>query len=180
MVMALEHYKDPDIVLQILKYSNIVFTCLYTLEAVVKLIGLRFYYFGDCWNVFDFTIVVLSIVAGWNDILDGLLVSEPYCDPRYRTLPDGKKDEWPYGDCGIEWLAIPYMVSYIVHQQEEMGITKDHLNFFFAMWFSYDQHHTQFIPFDVLPDFLDNLEKPFRVPKPNHATIDLSWASLTD
>ncbi len=42
---------------------NIIFTTIFTLEAVVKIIGLRWHYFRRAWNVFDFIIVVLSIIG---------------------------------------------------------------------------------------------------------------------
>ena len=44
---------------------NIIFTTIFTLEAVVKIIGLRWHYFRRAWNVFDFIIVVLSIIGKW-------------------------------------------------------------------------------------------------------------------
>ena len=42
---------------------NIVFTTIFTLEAIVKIIGLRWHYFRRAWNVFDFIIVLLSITG---------------------------------------------------------------------------------------------------------------------
>ena len=59
-------------------------------------------------------LIRLATSAGWNDILDGLLISEPDCNPNYKTLPDGNLEKSSFGDCGIPWLAIPFMVSYIV------------------------------------------------------------------
>ena len=35
---------------------------IFTVEAIVKLIAQRLLYFKDSWNVFDFTVVVLTIV----------------------------------------------------------------------------------------------------------------------
>lgn len=59
-------------------------------------------------------LIRLATSAGWNDILDGLLVEDPDCNPDYKTLPDGTLEKSSFGDCGIAWLAIPFMVSYIV------------------------------------------------------------------
>ena len=35
---------------------------IFTVEAIVKLIAQRLLYFKDSWNVFDFTVVALTIV----------------------------------------------------------------------------------------------------------------------
>lgn len=41
---------------------NIFFTTIFTLEAIVKILGYRKYYFKDPWNIFDFTLVIVSIL----------------------------------------------------------------------------------------------------------------------
>ena len=50
-------FKNPK--LYVLDYSNF-FICL---ECVVKIIGLRLQYFTAGWNVFDFVLVIASIVG---------------------------------------------------------------------------------------------------------------------
>ncbi|KAK7492680.1 hypothetical protein BaRGS_00016159, partial [Batillaria attramentaria] len=298
IVMAVEHYNQTDGVKEALKIMNIIFTTVFGLEATVKLIGLRWHYFRVPWNIFDFIVVILSVVgiilddiladafvnptllrvvrvfrigrvlrlikaakgirkllfaliislpaifnigallllvmyiyaiigmssfgdvkltgklndlvnfqtfyksflllirlatsAGWNDILEPLLITAPDCDPDYRTLPDGTKEKSTYGDCGILWLAIPYMVSYIViiylivinmyiavilenfnqaHQQEEVGITEDDFDMFYNTWERYDPHATQFIKYDELSDFVADLDDPLKIEKPNEITL---------
>ncbi|XP_028927611.1 sodium channel protein type 3 subunit alpha isoform X4 [Ornithorhynchus anatinus] len=42
---------------------NLVFIVLFTGECVLKLISLRHYYFTIGWNIFDFVVVILSIVG---------------------------------------------------------------------------------------------------------------------
>lgn len=42
---------------------NLVFTAIFTLEAFVRIIALRLHYFTQPWNIFDFTIVILSIIG---------------------------------------------------------------------------------------------------------------------
>ena len=44
--------------------------------------------------------------AGWNDVLEPLLVTPPDCDPGYKGLPNG--------DCGHPFVAIVYFVSFII------------------------------------------------------------------
>ncbi len=63
IVMGIEHYNQSDAVSQVLDIMNIIFTTVFTLEAMVKLIGLRWHYFRQAWNVFDFIIVILSILG---------------------------------------------------------------------------------------------------------------------
>jgi len=47
----------------ILYWINLVFIVLFTGECVLKLISLRHYYFTIGWNIFDFVVVILSIVG---------------------------------------------------------------------------------------------------------------------
>ena len=45
------------------RFLNYIFTGIFIVEAVIRLIAMRFDYFKLGWNVFDFTIVVFSIVG---------------------------------------------------------------------------------------------------------------------
>ncbi len=47
----------------ILYWINLVFIILFTGECMLKMISLRHYYFTIGWNVFDFVVVILSIVG---------------------------------------------------------------------------------------------------------------------
>ena len=48
--------------------NNYVFVAIFTIEAIMKLIGLGpSYYFYIDWNKFDFFIVILSIVSAFSD-----------------------------------------------------------------------------------------------------------------
>ena len=53
------------------------------------------------------------------------------------------------------------------HQQDEVGITDDDLEMFYALWERYDPDATQYILHSQLSDFVDNLEPPLRLPQPN-------------
>ncbi|TSM68849.1 Sodium channel protein type 2 subunit alpha [Bagarius yarrelli] len=46
-----------------LKKINIVFVVIFTMECVLKMIALRHYFFTLGWNIFDFVVVILSIVG---------------------------------------------------------------------------------------------------------------------
>ncbi len=99
--------------------------------------------------------------AGWNDVLEPLLVTPPDCDPDFKGLPNG--------DCGHPFVAIVYFVSFIIinfmivinmyiaiilenfnqaHQEEEIGIVEEDLEMFYTKWSKYDPHATQFISFN--------------------------------
>ncbi len=47
----------------ILYYINLAFIVIFTTECIIKLIALRYYYFTNSWNIFDFVVVILSIVG---------------------------------------------------------------------------------------------------------------------
>lgn len=61
--MTLEHHGQSDTFTNILYYINMAFIVVFTIECILKLIGLRYYYFKVPWNVFDFVVVVLSILG---------------------------------------------------------------------------------------------------------------------
>ncbi|XP_072046818.1 sperm-specific sodium:proton exchanger-like [Amphiura filiformis] len=51
--------------------SNFIFTAIFVLEAIIKIVGLRKYYFFSHWNQFDLFIIVLSLVDIILDITIG-------------------------------------------------------------------------------------------------------------
>ena len=61
--MGAEHYKQSPETTDLLYYLNVIFIAIFTGECVLKLIGLRHYYFKQPWNVFDFVVVVMSILG---------------------------------------------------------------------------------------------------------------------
>jgi len=89
VIMAFEHHGQREIVHNILTGFNAFFSTMYTLgkpwclsssvgntvlqtmsfierfaliEAIVKIVGLRHFYFTVPWNVFDFSLVLFSIL----------------------------------------------------------------------------------------------------------------------
>jgi hypothetical protein len=58
------HWYDMDPTLKMwVDAGNIFFTIIFLLEAFSKIIGLGFRYFLEGWNVFDFSIVIISIFS---------------------------------------------------------------------------------------------------------------------
>uniref|UniRef100_A0A5F8GHW1 Sodium channel protein n=1 Tax=Monodelphis domestica TaxID=13616 RepID=A0A5F8GHW1_MONDO len=49
--------------ISILAKINLLFVGIFTGECVIKVIALRHYYFTNSWNIFDFVVVILSIVG---------------------------------------------------------------------------------------------------------------------
>lgn len=62
LTMAFEHHNQREIYVDILEGLNAYFTAFYLIECVIKLIGLRHYYFTAAWNILDFILVIASIV----------------------------------------------------------------------------------------------------------------------
>ncbi|XP_070542290.1 sodium channel protein 1 brain-like isoform X2 [Ptychodera flava] len=290
IAMGVEHYGQSDEITAVLDVLNIIFVAVFGLEAIMKIIGMRWHYFKRPWNVFDFIIVLLSILgivlddllknvvisptllrvvrvfrigrvlrlvkaakgirkllfalvislpallnigallfliifiyaifgmnffgyvkkdgaldemvnfetfgnslillfrlatsAGWNDVLEPLMVSPPDCDPNYGDQPNG--------NCGQPLLAVVYFVSFIfltfliiinmyiavilenfsqAHAQEEVGITEDDFDMFYIVWGRYDPHATQFIKFEQVSKFCDELDAPLRLAAPNRIKV---------
>lgn len=61
MVETDEQSPEKELVLY---WVNVIFIVIFTSECCLKLIALRRHYFSVGWNVFDFVVVILSIVGG--------------------------------------------------------------------------------------------------------------------
>ena len=129
----------------------------------------------------------LMTSGGWNEILDALMV-----DSQTTNCGTDKEFTGVPNSCGVKWAAIGYMCSFLLvtflivinmyiavilenfnqaHQQEEIGITEDDLEMFYSVWQRYDPQATEYIHYLLLQDFCDDLDPPFRLPKPNGIKI---------
>uniref|UniRef100_A0A672VBS4 Sodium channel protein n=1 Tax=Strigops habroptila TaxID=2489341 RepID=A0A672VBS4_STRHB len=63
VTMMIETDDQGELMQNILYWINLVFVVLFTGECVFKLFSLRYYYFTVGWNIFDFVVVILSIVG---------------------------------------------------------------------------------------------------------------------
>uniref|UniRef100_A0A8C4TKQ9 Voltage-dependent T-type calcium channel subunit alpha-1G n=1 Tax=Erpetoichthys calabaricus TaxID=27687 RepID=A0A8C4TKQ9_ERPCA len=64
ITMAMEHYQQPQVLDEALKICNYVFTIIFVLESVFKLVAFGFRrFFKDRWNQLDLAIVLLSIMG---------------------------------------------------------------------------------------------------------------------
>lgn len=126
----------------------------------------------------------LSTGSGWNDVMSSLSVQPPDCDPNYQG--------YPKGNCGTPLGAAAYLISYIVivfmiivnmyiavilenvnraHENDDFAITKDDFDRYYRKWATFVPNGKQFIPLDQLSDFVDELDKPFRISKPNESRL---------
>ena len=61
--MAAEYHDQPQSVTNTIEYINQMFIAIFALEFVLKVVALRWHYFTQPWNIFDFTVVVASIAG---------------------------------------------------------------------------------------------------------------------
>ncbi|KAH7974411.1 hypothetical protein HPB49_015094 [Dermacentor silvarum] len=63
LTLAMKFYGQPESYTYALDVMNMIFTAVFALEFVLKIVAFRFKnYFGDAWNVFDFIIVLGSFI----------------------------------------------------------------------------------------------------------------------
>lgn len=119
----------------------------------------------------------ISTAAGWNGVFDAAMVEPPRCNINQP------------GNCGSKFYAFVFFVSYIMvivliiinmyiavilenfnqaQSQDEAGITEDDLEAYYVTWEEFDPKATQFIKYSHLSDFIDALDGPLKVPKPNY------------
>ncbi|XP_052056874.1 voltage-dependent L-type calcium channel subunit alpha-1S isoform X1 [Apodemus sylvaticus] len=80
--LGMQHYNQSEQMNHISDILNVAFTIIFTLEMVLKLIAFKPRgYFGDPWNVFDFLIVIGSIIDVILSEIDTFLASSGglYC-----------------------------------------------------------------------------------------------------
>lgn len=123
--------------------------------------------------------------AGWDSVLAAIM-DDTDCN-KY-----GNEEEGTEGDCGSKGIAIAYLCSYLVisflvilnmyiavilenysqaTEDVEQGLTDDDYDMYYEIWQKFDPRGTQFIPYSALSDFLDALEAPLQIPKPNKIKI---------
>ncbi|KAL8602648.1 hypothetical protein ACOMHN_029970 [Nucella lapillus] len=278
LTMTLEFYDMPQDMRDVLQIINTIFIAVFTIECVLKLIGLRLYYFKIPWNVFDFVVVVLSILAsslsefedsffisptllrvirvfrvgrilrlvksakGIRTLLFSLAVSLPalfniglllvlvmfiyaimgmnffmyapeeaglddafnfktflssfillfqMCTSAgWSDVMDGLIAKCPEsGSCAMYTFATLYLSSYLIMsflvvvnmyiavilenfsqatEDVQYGLMPEDFDMYYEKWEKYDPKATKYIPLEELSDFVDFLDDPLRLSKPNH------------
>lgn len=125
----------------------------------------------------------LSTSSGWNDVMTSLSIQPPNCDPHYGGFHTG--------NCGSFTSALVYLVSYVVivfmiivnmyiavilenvnrTHENDFGLTKENFDSYYRKWASHVPAGKQFLPLRKLSDFVADLDKPFRIPKPNETML---------
>ncbi|CAF4331631.1 unnamed protein product, partial [Rotaria sp. Silwood2] len=128
----------------------------------------------------------MCTTAGWSGVFQALTNDHPPdCDPTLKT-PSHK------GDCGDTAIATPFLVSYVIitslvvvnmyiavilenfnqaQEDVQQGLTDDDYDMYYEKWQNFDPSCSQYIQYDQLSDFVDGLEPPLCVPKPNHLIL---------
>ncbi|XP_051785438.1 sodium channel protein type 3 subunit alpha-like [Erpetoichthys calabaricus] len=272
LFMTSDHYEQTEVYSYVQNVINVLFTALFSVEAVLKILGLRLYYFTQAWNIFDILVIITSIIgnlldsvatqigfsptmlrvlrlarlgrllrlvrslkgirrliftliisvpalfnigillflvmfiysilgmnlfrdlprngsineivnfetfansmlllfrlttaAGWNDVLQQLLVS--------NVQPNIVCILFMSSYILISFIVIVNMYVAVIlenfnqaQEQEMAGVTDDDIDMFYEVWSKYDPFASQFILYEQLSDFLDDLKPPMRIPKPN-------------
>ncbi|CAL9698617.1 unnamed protein product [Knipowitschia caucasica] len=108
MVETDDQTKDMD---NILYWINLVFIVLFTGECTLKMISLRHYYFTIGWNIFDFVVVILSIVGMFlSEVIEKYFVS-PTLFRVIRLARIGRILRLIKGAKGIRTLLFALMMS---------------------------------------------------------------------
>ncbi|CRK91925.1 CLUMA_CG005540, isoform B [Clunio marinus] len=126
----------------------------------------------------------MSTSAGWDSVLDGI-INEDECDPPNPEIG------FP-GNCGSAKVGITFMLSYLVisflivinmyiavilenysqaTEDVQEGLTDDDYDMYYEIWQQFDPDGTQYIRYDQLSEFLDVLEPPLQIHKPNKYKI---------
>uniref|UniRef100_A0A3P9BGZ7 Sodium channel protein n=1 Tax=Maylandia zebra TaxID=106582 RepID=A0A3P9BGZ7_9CICH len=63
IAMMMETAEQSDYKKKVLYYINVVFIVVFTGECLLKMVSLRHYFFMNGWNIFDFIVVILSIIG---------------------------------------------------------------------------------------------------------------------
>ncbi|KAM6474329.1 sodium channel protein type 8 subunit alpha isoform 3-T5 [Liasis olivaceus] len=96
---------------EILYWINFVFVIFFTCECVLKMFALRHYYFTIGWNIFDFVVVILSIVGMFlAEIIEKYFVS-PTLFRVIRLARIGRILRLIKGAKGIRTLLFALMMS---------------------------------------------------------------------
>ncbi|KAI4544135.1 hypothetical protein MG293_004401 [Ovis ammon polii] len=111
VTMMVEKEGQSEYMTEVLYWINVVFIILFSGECVLKLISLRCYYFTVGWNIFDFVVVILSIVGMFlADLIERYFVS-PTLFRVIRLARIGRILRLIKGAKGIRTLLFALMMS---------------------------------------------------------------------
>lgn len=74
LTMTMDHYQQAESFTMLLDVLNSIFIVIFSSECLMKIFALRYHYFKEPWNLFDFVVVILSILGKHIVILSAFLV----------------------------------------------------------------------------------------------------------
>ena len=122
--------------------------------------------------------------AGWAEALTAITANKD-CD-------GGNSDVGNSGNCGNYMAGVAFMIAYLVlsfliivnmyiavilenysqaTEDVQEGITDEDYDLFYEIWQEFDPDGTQYMSYKNLAEFLDVLEAPLQIPKPNKFKI---------
>ncbi|KAM4604673.1 sodium channel protein type 3 subunit alpha-like [Polymixia lowei] len=111
ITMMVETDEQSDRMESILNKINLVFIIIFTTECLIKIVALRCYFFTVGWNIFDFVVIILSIVGiVLADIIEKYFVS-PTLFRVIRLARIGRVLRLIRGAKGIRTLLFALMMS---------------------------------------------------------------------
>ncbi|XP_048872082.1 sodium channel protein type 4 subunit alpha-like [Brienomyrus brachyistius] len=111
LTMMVEIDEQPDGMTDTLYKINLAFIVIFTAECFMKIFALRHYYFTVGWNIFDFVVVILSVVGiVLADIIEKYFVS-PTLFRVIRLARIGRVLRLIRGAKGIRTLLFALMMS---------------------------------------------------------------------
>ena len=134
--------------------------------------------------------------AGWAEALTAI-TADGECD-------SGNSDVGNSGNCGNYMAGVTFMISYLVlsfliivnmyiavilenysqaTEDVQEGITDEDYDLFYEIWQEFDPDGTQYMAYKSLAEFVDVLEPPLQIPKPNKFKIihmDIPIVQYTD
>ncbi|KAL1453630.1 hypothetical protein WDU94_009956 [Cyamophila willieti] len=267
LTMTMDHYQQTELFSLVLDNLNAIFIIIFSSECLLKIFALRYHYFVEPWNLFDFVVVILSILGlvlsdiiekyfvsptllrvvrvakvgrvlrlvkgakGIRTLLFALAMSLPalfnICLLLFLVMfifaifgmsffmnvkeKSGIDDVYNFKtwvmftviineeDCVVTEMGNPelgpgitFLLSYLVisflivinmyiavilenysqaTEDVQEGLTDDDYDMYYEIWQQFDPEGTQYIRYDQLSTFLDVLEPPLQIHKPNKYKI---------
>jgi voltage-gated sodium channel type II alpha len=130
----------------------------------------------------------MSTSAGWAEVMAGI-IREDDC---VRGDAEDDVDLGTIANCGNKTVGIAFLLSYLVMtfliiinmyiavilenysqatEEVQEGLTDDDYDMYYEVWAQFDPDGSQYIRYDQLSDFLDVLEPPMQIHKPNKYKI---------
>ncbi|KAG5888651.1 hypothetical protein JTB14_021276 [Gonioctena quinquepunctata] len=103
----------------------------------------------------------MSTSAGWDGVLDGIINGGRVQATRQRNRRNGDK----------MYIAVILENYSQATEDVQEGLTDDDYDMYYEIWQQFDPDGTQYIHYDQLSDFLDVLEPPLQIHKPNKYKI---------